>query len=244
MSLIGIMDLDRRVATAWFFDADAWRWIGAKTWWADTAIHGGGAAIVWAVGLAALGVLAGGLASARLRAWRRGAAFIAISILLCAATVGILKLATNVDCPRDLAGFGGDRPYVALFTDRPDELPRAACFPGSHSSTGFSLVAFYFLFLGTRPRLARRLLAAALALGGLYAFAQEARGAHFLSHDITSVALDWYLELAVWGLLTRSQAGTRLRLIPDGRSSNPRRRDHHATGLPACAACPQTGRIL
>ena len=121
-----------------------------------------------------------------------------ISIALCATVVSGLKFATNMDCPRDLAGFGGDRPYMRLFQDRPDALPRAACFPGSHASTGFSLMAFYFLLLDTRPRLARRLLAAALALGAVFSFGQQARGAHFLSHDLTSAALDWFLLLGLW----------------------------------------------
>jgi membrane-associated PAP2 superfamily phosphatase len=208
MALFALTGLDRRLGAAAFFDESSGRWLGAETWWAEALIHKGGSLLVWTIGLAALAVVVGGGWSARLARLQRGAAYVALTISLCATTISALKLATNMDCPRDLAGLGGDRPYVALFEPRPPDLPRGACFPGSHASTGFSLFALYFAFLGTRPRLARRLLAAALALGALFSFGQEARGAHFLSHDLTSAAVDWYLALGLWTLLLRSPAAS------------------------------------
>ena len=103
-----------------------------------------------------------------------------------------------------------------LFDDRPDALPRGPAFPGSHASTGFSLMAFYFLLFDTRPRLARALLAAAIALGAVFSLGQQARGAHFLSHDLTSAALAWFLLLGLWWLMLRSPAAAAARLIPAG----------------------------
>ena len=88
------------------------------------------------------------------------------------------------------------------------------CFPGSHASTGFALMAFYFVLFDTRPRLARVLLAAAVALGTIFSVGQQARGSHFLSHDLTSAALAWFELLGLWWLLLRSPAA-RSRLIPD-----------------------------
>jgi membrane-associated PAP2 superfamily phosphatase len=41
-------------------------------------------------------------------------------------------------------------------------------------------------------------LAAGLAVGVLFAFGQEARGAHFLSHDLTSAILVWYVQLGLY----------------------------------------------
>lgn len=213
---IRAMDLDRFVANTWFFDTRTQVWMGEHTWWAESLIHGAGSALVRVVGLAALVVLIGGYRFERLRPWRRKAAYLVIAIALCATVVSILKFATNMDCPRDIAGFGGNHPYVHLFEDRPDALPRAACFPGSHASTGFSLMAFYFLLMDARPRLARVLLAAAVALGAVFSFGQQARGAHFLSHDLTSAALDWLLLLSLWWLLLRSPAVGESRLTPAG----------------------------
>jgi len=213
-SLIRAFDLDRRIAHALFFDQGSATWIGTGTWWAEPLIHGAGSALVRAIGLGALLVFAGGLWIPSLRPWRRPAGYVALALALCPAVVDLLKLATNMDCPRDLAGFGGSRPYVHLFEDRPDGLPRAACFPGSHSSTGFALMAFYFVWQATRPQLARTALAGALLLGFVFSFGQQARGAHFLSHDLTSAALDWYLLLGLSCLLLKSPRAEASRWIP------------------------------
>src|SRR5207342_1086221 len=105
--------------------------------------------------------------------------------------VGALKATTNVDCPWDLAEFGGDRPYVSLFADRPDSLPRARCFPGAHASSGFAFLFGYFLLRDGARRRARWALAAAILLGVAFSVGQEARGAHFISHDLTSAAIVW-----------------------------------------------------
>jgi membrane-associated PAP2 superfamily phosphatase len=40
-------------------------------------------------------------------------------------------------------------------------------------------------------------LAGALCLGALFSFGQQARGAHFLSHDLASVAIAWMMALAL-----------------------------------------------
>jgi len=201
---IHAFDLDRRIAQALFFDAHTATWIGAETWWAEPLIHGGGLALVRAIGLGALLTFVGGFWIPSLRPLRRYAGYVALALALCPTVVYILKLATNVDCPRDLAGFGGTRPYVHLFEDRPDGLPRAACFPGSHASAGFALMAFYFVWMEARPRLARIALAVALLIGMVFSFGQQSRGAHFLSHDLTSAAVDWFLLLGLARLLLRS----------------------------------------
>ena len=193
------LDLDRRISRAWFFDADAQAWIGAGQWWAINLIHRGGNALAWTIGLTVIGTLVAGGWMERLRPYRRKAAYLVVAMALCATVVGALKLATNVDCPRDLEGFGGTYPYVQLFEDRPDGLPRGRCFPGSHASTGFALMAFYFVLLDTRPRLARVLLTSAVALGTIYSIGQQARGSHFLSHDLTSAVLAWFELLGLWG---------------------------------------------
>ena len=125
------LDLDRRISRTWFFDADAQAWIGAGQWWAINLIHRGGNALVWTIGLAVIATLLAGGWIERLRPYRRKAAYLVVAMALCATVVGALKLSTNVDCPWDLEGFGGTHPYVQLFEDRPDGLPRGRCFPGS-----------------------------------------------------------------------------------------------------------------
>jgi membrane-associated PAP2 superfamily phosphatase len=199
LCLVEWLDLDRAVAHRFFFRAATAHWLGsgAGAWWARDLIHQGGRDLVRTVAAGALLSWALSYASSKLAPWRREALFVFLGIVLVTGLVGILKVLTDVDCPWDLAEFGGSRPYVALLGDRPDYLPRAACFPGAHSSSGFALLSVYFALRARRPRLARWLGASALLLGVTFALGQEARGAHFLSHDVVSATLAWWLLLAL-----------------------------------------------
>ena len=82
-------------------------------------------------------------------------------------------------------GVRRDRPYVSLFADRPDSLPRAMCFPGAHAASGFAFMFGYFLLRDVARRRARWALAGAILLGIAFSIGQQARGAHFISHDLT-----------------------------------------------------------
>lgn len=193
--------LDLRISDAFFFSQPANDWIGSHSWWAVDLSHTGGGWLVRLIGLVALATLVLGFRLPRWRRFRRGAAYLALGLILVPAVVGALKQVTNVDCPWALKGYGGDRPYVSLFADRPDELPAAQCYPGSHSSSGFALMAFYFLLHGPRPRIARWSLAGAVLIGAIFSLGQQARGAHFLSHDLASAAIAWFLLLALSRLM-------------------------------------------
>lgn len=191
--------VDPDIAHRWFFDAETGRWLGKGTVWADVVLHRGGRYLMRFIGVAALVAWALSWRVAPLRPWRRATGYLALCMALVPLLVGGLKETTNIDCPWDLQGFGGDRPFVHIFEDRPDDLPRAACFPGAHSSSGFALFSLYFLGLGLgRRRLAHAGLAAAAAIGAAFSFAQQARGAHFLSHDMWSAFIAWTVCLLLY----------------------------------------------
>lgn len=198
--LLEILVLDPVIARAWSFDPLTlqWRGAGSGAWWARGVLHTGGRWLVRGIAAAALLAWLSSFVFARARAIRLPAGFVALAIVLCVTLVGGLKTLTNVDCPWDLIGFGGHQPYVLLFADRPDYLPSARCFPGAHSSAGFALVCFYFVLRDPHPRAARWALGIALATGIAFSIGQEARGAHFLSHDLTSAALVWFMQLALY----------------------------------------------
>ena len=204
--VLEIFSLDRMLAREWYFNAHTGTWLGSGSgdWWARGLLHTDGRWVVRGVAAGALALWALSFGMARLRPWRRSAGFVLLSMLLATLIVGGLKTVTNVDCPWDLAGFGGDSPYVALFADRPDALPRAQCFPGAHSSSGFAILCFYFVFRDRSNRVARWMLAAAIALGAAFSIGQEARGAHFLSHDLTSAAIVWFVQLGLYAWYRRA----------------------------------------
>jgi membrane-associated PAP2 superfamily phosphatase len=55
------------------------------------------------------------------------------------------------------------------------------------------------------------MLAAAIAVGVAFSIGQEARGAHFLSHDLTSAAIAWFVGLGLYAWWQR-RSGRRARL--------------------------------
>ncbi|HZF17170.1 MAG TPA: phosphatase PAP2 family protein [Steroidobacteraceae bacterium] len=196
--LFALTDLDRTLAHAWAFDAELQKFPARDRWWANELAHTGGRNVVWCFGLAAIAAWIASFCAAGWRGWRRPALFVFLAIGLSTLIVAILKELTNVDCPWDLSEFGGRFPYVRLFADRPDDLPRAACFPGAHASSGFALMALYFASRERNHRFATAALLFALAVGSIFAFGQEARGAHFLSHDLWSAFIVWFVELALY----------------------------------------------
>jgi membrane-associated PAP2 superfamily phosphatase len=201
--VLEVFSLDRAFATEWYFNVSTGEWLGsgAGDWWARGLLHTGGGWLVRAIGALALATWALSFRVERLRNWRRAAGFVVLAMALSTGIVGILKTVTNVDCPWDLIGFGGHNPYFTLFADRPDALPRAKCFPGAHASSGFALVCFYFVLRDRSARLARLALAGAILVGVAFSIGQEARGAHFLSHDLTSAAIVWFAQLGLYAAM-------------------------------------------
>jgi membrane-associated PAP2 superfamily phosphatase len=212
LALFGVIEslgADRLVAHALFYDATAGRWLGSGmgAWWARDLIHDGGRWLTRSIAGSALALWCLSLVSARTWPWRREAGFVFVAMAASVAVVGALKALTNVDCPWDIAEFGGDRPYVALFAQRPDGLPVAQCFPGAHSSSAFALVCFYFVLRERSRRAASATLLAAGLLWAVFSLGQQARGAHFLSHDLASAAIVWFMQLALYARWLRARAG-------------------------------------
>ena len=64
-------------------------------------------------------------------------------------------------------------------------------------------MCFYFVWRDRSPRLARWGLSIGVGVGILFSIGQEARGAHFVSHDLVSAAIVWGVQLALYCWLLR-----------------------------------------
>lgn len=193
---------DRAIASSLFFDRGTGQFIGDGAWWARDLLHHGGRNLIRTAGALALLIWLG---SYRIRAWspwRRPAAYVALCLFACAAIVAALKVATQTDCPRDLIEFGGLNPYLGLLERRAASLPPALCFPGAHAASGFALIALFYAAAHRWQRYDWRWLIPGLLTGTVFAFAQEARGAHFLSHDLAGAAISLTVAVtfAAWML--------------------------------------------
>jgi membrane-associated PAP2 superfamily phosphatase len=213
--LVEILGLDRHIASALYFDTTSAHWLGtgAGDWWAHELLHDQGRWLVRGVAAVAILIWLASFLLPAVRRWRAPAGYVGLSMVVATALVGGLKAITNVDCPWDLAGFGGQNPYVPLFADRPDYLPQARCFPGAHAASGFALLSLYFAARDSAPRRARLFLWLAIAVGCLFAVGQEARGAHFFSHDLVAAALVWFAVLGLYAWLLKPAAESEAALL-------------------------------
>jgi membrane-associated PAP2 superfamily phosphatase len=120
-----------------------------------------------------------------------------ISILAAMAVVSLFKRASFTSCPWDLAEFGGVARYVSHWAlGLRDEGP-GHCFPAGHASAAFAYVAGWFALRRGAPGIARVWLPMALGLGLLLGVAQQARGAHYMSHTLWTAWICWAVGLAV-----------------------------------------------
>jgi len=202
---LAVTHIDVAIAHALFFDASQMRWIGAENFWVNDLVHVGGRWFMRGVVAAAFVLCVSASFRPGLRRWRRPAAYFVTAAVLSIGICGLLKTITNVDCPWDLTEFGGRFPVVALFADRPDDLRHAHCFPAAHAASGYALLALYFLFRERSAALARLGLAVGIGTGLIFGIAQQARGAHFVSHDIWSAFLVWIISLSVYTWIFRAR---------------------------------------
>lgn len=197
------------------------QWALQNAWVPSQLVHKGGK---WASTLAALVVIVlctHAWRSEQARAWRWPLLYLVLTVALGTGLVSLLKSMTNMDCPWDLARYGGLREYVGLFATRPHGMPRGVCFPAGHSSAGFAWIGLYFFARMVRPAWRWYGLAIGLLAGAAFGLAQQLRGAHFLSHDLWTLAICWLLSLVLYLLfqpLLSWNAGPG-RVLPQGEQA-------------------------
>jgi membrane-associated PAP2 superfamily phosphatase len=139
----------------------------------------------------------------RLAPYTKGFWLLFAVLATAASIVGIAKALTHVDCPWGLQRYGGQYPYLSIYASLPDTVVHGNCFPAGHASGGYGLVALYFFFLYYNPQWKWYGLAIGLGMGMVYGFVQQLRGAHFISHDLWTLAICWLVALFWYRLLFR-----------------------------------------
>lgn len=145
--------------------------------------------------LSGAGVLAAWLP--RIRPYRRLLLTTAAAMAAGPVVVVALKSVTAAKCPWALVQYGGSEQAPGFWFAAP--IDAGQCFPGGHAAGGFALVAFYFAgrIAGNRS-LAGAGLCLALAAGSVFSIVRMSQGAHFLSHNLWSAAIDWSLAALIF----------------------------------------------
>lgn len=122
---------------------------------------------------------------------------LAWSFVLVPTVIAVLRHFSSMHCPWDVLDFGGYAPYFDLLDSAPAGVRAGRCFPSGFTATGAWLLAFGLLWY-PEHRL-RSVLAGMLALAVAFGlgWAQQMRGAHFLSHTLWSLWVGWAVILAI-----------------------------------------------
>lgn len=195
-------DIDFLFADQLFF-LEGQHWALKHDVFTETVLHDGGRLLSETLGVIAISGFILCLLHPRLRRWRCATGYLVLSVLLSTVSVSVIKHSISMDCPWDLARYGGDLPFIGLFAARPAGLPDTACFPAGHASAGYAWLALYFFFQATWPRGRWPGLATGLLMGLIFGFAQQLRGAHFLSHDLWTLMICWTTSLLLAHVLLR-----------------------------------------
>jgi membrane-associated PAP2 superfamily phosphatase len=184
-----------------FYNTDLHQWPFKDNWFTETVLHKGGQAFSKIMGVIVLLVLLFSLpAKSYLHRYRKPLVFLFIASITGPIIVAILKNNTHIYCPWDLKLFGGTQPYIRLFDYAPAYLKVGRCFPAGHAGGGFTFISLYFFLMIVKPQYKHYGLYSGLLLGLIYGIAQQMRGAHFLSHDLFSLAVCWLASLT-WFLI-------------------------------------------
>lgn len=124
--------------------------------------------------------------------------YLVLSMAACVLTVWWLKGSTGVACPWTVVPFGGKDPVVDPTFSW--SFRAGSCWPGGHAGTGFCLFGLYFMLRDAHPKAARIGFVLALALGLLCGTTRLMQGAHFASHNVATMLIDWLVSAALYVL--------------------------------------------
>ncbi|QLE99337.1 phosphatase PAP2 family protein [Neptunomonas phycophila] len=179
------------------------QWALKDNWWLTSVFHNGARNAMSVLALLVLATWLLSTALASLKGWRRPLSYLVISLLLSVIIVALGKRLTNVECPWSLSLFGGDRPYFPIFSVHMFMPSTSECFPAGHASAGYAWFGVYFVCVKHAPRWRWWGLACVIALGVLFGGVQQLRGAHFVSHDLWTMAICWWVAVICSPILNR-----------------------------------------
>ena len=122
---------------------------------------------------------------------RQMAIFTFVSMLFSTGLVALLKSNSLTHCPYDIVRYGGQFQDVGLLDFGARFQEAGKCWPSGHASSGFSLLALYFVSRIYKPEYRIPALMIALTIGFLFTASQTIRGAHYFSHGLWSLLFVW-----------------------------------------------------
>jgi membrane-associated PAP2 superfamily phosphatase len=195
-ALIITFNVDKTIAD-YFYQLQGKSWLWKNTWLAETVLHKGGRTFSILLALLVLVVLVASYFYSQWNRLQKPLWYLLLALLGSSLLVSALKASLAISCPWEFEIYGGHLPYVNVIQQL--QLRNGdGCFPAGHASAGYCWVALYFFGLYFKSPLRWTGLGGALFAGIIFGFAQQIRGAHFISHDLWTLAICWFFCLALY----------------------------------------------
>lgn len=194
-------DLDWQLSNYWF-QLQGQQWFFRHYWFTQTLLHDGGHDLALTIYIAILALYV--TSFNRKVPWhhfKSNLAYLSLSLPVATLSVSLIKRLTFVDCPWSISDFGGQQHYLAWWQTLISEHNGVGhCFPAAHASSAYMFFGVYFVARQQWSDKANRVLVAIIGVGISFGLAQQLRGAHFISHDLTSAVVCWLVSLIIWQL--------------------------------------------
>jgi membrane-associated PAP2 superfamily phosphatase len=193
-------DIDWHLANYWY-QLEGEQWALRYSWLTQKIVHDGGHDLAVGLYIIVLLLYLFSFKSRLLAKYKGGLAYLSLSLPLATLTVSLFKRLTTVDCPWSVIDFGGQHQYQSWFTSLWSPIAEAGhCFPSGHASSAYMFFGVYFFSRHYWPKQSALILAFIVSMGLIFGFDQQIRGAHYLSHDISSAFICWLVCWFIWNL--------------------------------------------
>lgn len=124
---------------------------------------------------------------------RRDLFFVIVAFAFTTGVIHYLKAHTSVYCPVETTLYGGQELRKEWFENFTfwQQAGDGRCWPGGHASSGFTMVALYFIARRYRWQHAKPLLGAILVLGMVFGTTRVLQGWHYMSHTFWAGIFVW-----------------------------------------------------
>ena len=161
-----------------------------QNWFLVHVMHKGGKNLSWVVFMALLLAIFWPVGFLR-RLGQRDRVQLVVVAVAALAVISVMKRISSTSCPWSLQEFGGAARYVSHWAWGVHDGGGGKCFPAGHASAAFAYLGGYFVWRRASPAVARGWLVCTVIAGLLFGFAQQWRGAHFMSHTLWTAWLCW-----------------------------------------------------
>ena len=131
--------------------------------------------------------------------------FLILALITIPLVVAMLKHYSPIYCPNHINNFSGGHIYISplkIFSEEIFFNNNGKCFPAGHASGGFALISLYFVM--PTKRLKYYALSFSLLLGWIMGLYQIAKGAHYLSDTLVTLAIAYLISISLKSLLLKN----------------------------------------